>query len=163
MTTKPFEIRIVGSGEVIGELESEKVAHRIAHLFLEEWPEFAPLAVKDRVHRTTRLVQADTCGFADCEPPTPVASVGDIPERVAAPPPPVAILAPLPTTPPAELGKRDRVTGNADDGGPPDPRGRHPAPGTSATATLSLGARPRRPIGDAPGSALRPCWHDGGR
>ncbi len=67
MAIKPFEIWIARSGEVIGELKSGETAHRIAHMFLEEWPEWSPLAVKDWIRRTTRFVEVDTCGFADCE------------------------------------------------------------------------------------------------
>lgn len=38
-------IRIMRSGESIGDLRSVLTAHRIAHLFLAEWPELAPLTV----------------------------------------------------------------------------------------------------------------------
>ncbi len=67
MATKPFEIWITRSGEVIGELKSGETAHRIAHMFLEEWPEWSPLAVQDWSRRTIRFVEVDRCGFANCK------------------------------------------------------------------------------------------------
>jgi hypothetical protein len=60
---KPFEIRIARTGEVIGELKSLATAHRIAHMYLEEWPEWSPLTVRDRERRTTWLVGVDGCGL----------------------------------------------------------------------------------------------------
>jgi hypothetical protein len=66
---KRFEIRVAGTSEVIGELRSGEAAHRIAHMFIDAWPERSPLAVRDRDRRQTRLVALDRCGFAGCRIP----------------------------------------------------------------------------------------------
>ncbi len=45
---KPFVICFAGTAEVVGELESFEICHLIAHLYLTEWPDLAPLVLSDR-------------------------------------------------------------------------------------------------------------------
>lgn len=67
MTADRFRIYINRTGELIGELDSWKTAHRIAHLYLGEWPDFSPLAVNDRILGTVRFVKTGKCDPLDCD------------------------------------------------------------------------------------------------
>jgi hypothetical protein len=62
-----FEIHVARSGECVGTLRSLPVAHTIAHLFLNAWPELAPLTLVDSVHGVTWTVEPGECGPPSCD------------------------------------------------------------------------------------------------
>jgi hypothetical protein len=60
-------VRIMRSGEPVGHLNSVTTAHRIAHLYLAEWPELAPLTLVDPARRESWTVRLGCCSPLWCD------------------------------------------------------------------------------------------------
>jgi hypothetical protein len=63
---EPVAMHLARTGELIGEIHSVDVAHRIAHLYLGEWPDLGAIIVVDREHGNKWRVAPGVCGPFVC-------------------------------------------------------------------------------------------------